>query len=369
MTEIKKTALRLKKPPCNNSEDDVPPRNVEDDSHPEKEGKKRKIDKVYAILEIEEEKGKLKELNLVQQLRRVEEIHENNKKLKEIWSRDRDGAGGTRNPAYGKHICDRITLSGLCDTVKECISVEKKELQLIEQRFEKLLAKINKEDPDDDETHPASTDKDRLGEMCEDRRDPAAAAAIRAVREARRRPLDDDDDTDKDTLEDLKKRVTDAEFKLSRLWDRVDRDAETTHFGMEKLNGRVDDLSKHVREFLENYALFHTKSYNKTLDRVDDLSKSVKDLEEWKNAAHKPKKAPEEGQVQDKRPDKRPGSRIQNRWEIHPGREVWVYSKTQRKPGVVKKVNIVKAIVNMANAEGKMTDYDVPFSLIGLRDE
>lgn len=183
MTEIKKTALRLKKPPCN-SEDDVPPRNVEDDSHPEKEGKKRKIDEVqrdgkelrrlhrlrhgvpdhpenkwvYDILEIEEEKGKLKELNLVQQLRRVEEIHENNKKLKEIWSHDRDGAGGTRNPAYGKHICDRITLSGLCDTVKECISVEKKELQLIEQRFEKLLAKINKEDPDDDETHPASID-------------------------------------------------------------------------------------------------------------------------------------------------------------------------------------------------------------------
>ena len=302
MTEIKKTALRLEKPPCN-SEDDVPPRNVEDDSHPEKEGKKRKIDEVYAILKKREETQKLKVLNLVQQLRRVEEIHENNKKLKEIWSRDRDGAGGTRNPAYGKHICDRITLSGLCDTVKECISVEKKELQLIEQRFEKLLAKINKEDPEDDETHPASVD------------------------------LTDTDDTDKDTLEDLKKRVTDVEFKLKRFIDVLHRDAETAHFGMEKLNGRVDDLSK-----------------------------SVKDLEE-KNKP--PKKAPEEGQVQ----DKRPGSRIQNRWEIHPGREVWVYSKTQRKPGVVKKVNIVKAIVNMANAEGKMTDYDVPFSLIGLRDE
>ena len=339
MTEIKKTALRLKKPPCNNSEDDVPPRNVEDDSHPEKEGKKRKIDEVYAILEIEEEKGKRRELNLVQQLRRVEEIHENNKKLEEIC--ERDGillSDGTNKPEYWKMINDGVTIFSLCDTVKECISVEKKELQLIEQRFEKLLAKINKEDP---EIH--------------DLTDTAK----------------DTEDTDKDTL-----RFTDLEFKLSRLWDRVDRDAETTHFGMEKLNGRVDDLSKHVREFLENYALFHTKSYDKTLDRVDNLSKSVKDLEEWKNAAHKPKKAPEEGQVQDKRPDKRPGSpdkrpgsRIQNRWEIHPGREVWVYSKTQRKPGVVKKVNIVKAIVNMANAEGKMTDYDVPFSLIGLRNE
>ncbi len=324
MTEIKKTALRLKKPPCN-SEDDVPQRNVE---HPEKEGKKRKIDEVYATLEIEEEKGKLKKLNLFEQLRRVEEIHENNKKLEEIC--ERDGillSDGTNKPEYWKMINDGVTIFSLCDTVKESISMEKTEielrvkgLQLIEQRFEKLLAKINKEDPeihDDDETHPASID------------------------------LTDTDDTDKDlkslyngTLEDLKKRVTDAEFTLKRFIDVLHRDAETAHFGMEKLNGRVDDLSK-----------------------------SVKDLEEWKNAAHEPKKAPEEGQVQDKRPDKRPGSRIQNRWEIHPGREVWVYSKTQRKPGVVKKVNIVKAIVSMANAEGKMTDYDVPFSLIGLRDE
>ena len=77
------------------------------------------------------------------------------------------------------------------------------------------------------------------------------------------------------------------------------------------------------------------------------------------------KKAPEEGQVQ----DKRPGSRIRFASEIHPGCKVWVYSKTKRKPGVVEKVNIVKAIVNMANAEGKMTDYSVHFKLIGLRDE
>lgn len=318
MTEIKKTALRLKKPPCN-SEDDVPPRNVE---HPEKEGKKRKIDDVYAPLEIEEERFKLKELNLFEQLKRVEEIHENNEKLEEIC--ERDGtllSDGTNKPEYWKMINDGVTIFSLCDTVKESISMEKTEielrvkgLQLIEQRFEKLLAKINKEDPDDDETHPASIDLTDTDDTDKD--------------------TDTNKDTDKDTLEDLKKRVTDAEFKLSRLWDRVDRDAETTHFGMEKLNGRVDDLSK-----------------------------SVKDLEE-KNKP--PKKAPEEGQGQDKRP---PGSRIKSKWEIHPGCEVWVYSKTQRKPGVVKKVNIVKAIVSMANAEGKMTDYDVPFSLIGLRDE
>jgi hypothetical protein len=307
MTEIKKTALRLKKPP----------RNSEDD--PEKEGKKRKIDEVYAILEIEEEKGKLRELNLVQQLTKLEEIHENNKKLEEIC--ERDGillSDGTNKPVYWKMINDGVAIFSLCDTVKECISMEKKEierrsekLQLIEQRFEKLLVKINKEDPeedpeihDDDETHPAS--------------------------------IDLTDDTDKDTLADLKKRVTDAEFKLTRFIDIFERDEQTTHFGMEKLSGRVDDLSK-----------------------------SVKDLEEWKNAAHEPKKAPEEGQVQ----DKRPGGRIQNRWEIHAGRDVWVYSKTRRKPGVIKKVNIVKAIVTMASAEGKMTDYDVPFGLIGLRDE
>tara|TARA_B110001450_G_scaffold151280_1_gene141206 strand:- start:4365 stop:5468 length:1104 start_codon:yes stop_codon:yes gene_type:complete len=338
MTEIKKTALRLKKPP----------RNSEDD--PEKEGKKRKIDEVYAILEIEEEKGKLKELNLVQQLTKLEEIHENNKKLEEIC--ERDGillSDGTNKPVYWKMINDGVAIFSLCDTVEECISMEKKEierrsekLQLIEQRFEKLLVKINKEDPehvrslfqssanwigsgdedpeihDDDETHPASASID----------------------------LTDTDDTDKDTLEELKKRVTDAEFKLTRFIDIFERDEQTTHFGMEKLSGRVDDLSK-----------------------------SVKDLEEWKNAAGsftflaasmvEPKKAPEEGQVQ----DKRPGSRIQNRWEIHAGRDVWVYSKTQRKPGVIKKVNIVKAIVTMANAGGKMTDYDVPFGLIGLRDE
>ena len=322
MTEIKKTALRLKKPP----------RNSEDD--PEKEGKKRKsrwiddmygerevvpIDEVYAILEIEEEKGKLKELNLVQQLTKLEEIHENNKKLEEIC--ERDGillSDGTFKPMYYKMIKDGVAIFSLCDTVKECISMEKKEierlvekLQLIEQRFEKLQAKIYKEDPeihDDDETHPAPASID----------------------------LTDTDDTDKDTLEELKKRVTDAEFKLTRFIDIFERDEQTTHFGMEKLSGRVDDLSK-----------------------------SVKDLEEWKNAAHEPKKAPEEGQVQ----DKRPGGRIQNRWEIHAGRDVWVYSKTQRKPGVIKKVNIVKAIVTMANAGGKMTDYDVPFGLIGLRDE
>lgn len=194
---------------------------------------------------------------------------------------------------------------------KKEIERRSEKLQLIEQRFEKLQVKIYKEDPeihDDDETHPAPASID----------------------------LTDTDDTDKDTLEELKKRVTDAEFKLTRFIDIFERDEQTTHFGMEKLSGRVDDLSK-----------------------------SVKDLEEWKNAAHEPKKAPEEGQVQ----DKRPGGRIQNRWEIHAGRDVWVYSKTQRKPGVVKKVNIVKAIVNMANAEGKMTDYDVPFGLIGLRDE
>lgn len=309
MTEIKKTALRLKKPP----------RNSEDD--PEKEGKKRKIDEVYAFLEIEEEKGKLKELNLVQQLTKLEEIHENNKKLEEICNRDgillSDGTG-LYKPVYLKMIKDGVAIFRLCDTVKECISVEKKEieqrvekLQLIEQRFEKLEAKIYKEDPeihDDDETHPAPASID----------------------------LTDTDDTDKDTLEELKKRVTDAEFKLTRFIDIFERDEQTTHFGMEKLSGRVDDLSK-----------------------------SVKDLEEWKNAAHEPKKAPEEGQVQ----DKRPGGRIQNRWEIHAGRDVWVYSKTQRKPGVIKKVNIVKAIVTMANAGGKMTDYDVPFGLIGLRDE
>ena len=326
MTEIKKTALRLKKPP----------RNSEDD--PEKEGKKRKsrwiddmygerevvpIDEVYAILEIEEEKGKLKELNLVQQLRRVEEIHENNKKLEEICNRD--GillSDGTNKPVYWKMINDGVAIFSLCDTVKECISMEKKEierrsekLQLIEQRFEKLLVKIYPEIHDDDETHPASASID----------------------------LTDTDDTDKDTLEDLKKRVTDAEFKLTRFIDIFERDEQTTHLGMEKLSGRVDDLSK-----------------------------SVKDLEEWKNAAHEPKKAPEEGQVQDSpgsRIQNRWESRIQNRWEIHAGRDVWVYSKTQRKPGVIKKVNIVKAIVTMANAEGKMTDYDVPFGLIGLRDE
>ena len=316
MTEIKKTALRLKKPP----------RNSEDD--PEKEGKKRKIDEVYAILEIEEEKGKLKELNLVQQLRRVEEIHENNKKLEEICNRD--GillSDGTNKPVYWKMINDGVAIFSLCDTVKECISMEKKEierrsekLQLIEQRFEKLLVKIYPEIHDDDETHPASASID----------------------------LTDTDDTDKDTLEDLKKRVTDAEFKLTRFIDIFERDEQTTHLGMEKLSGRVDDLSK-----------------------------SVKDLEEWKNAAHEPKKAPEEPKKAPEEQDKRPGSRIQNRWEsriqnrweIHAGRDVWVYSKTQRKPGVIKKVNIVKAIVTMANAEGKMTDYDVPFGLIGLRDE
>lgn len=308
-SDIDFQALRLAKPP----------RNSEDD--PEKEGKKRKIDEVYAILEIEEEKGKLKELNLVQQLTKLEEIHGNNKKLEEICNRD--GillSDGTNKPVYLKMINDGVAIFSLCDTVKECISVEKKEieqrvekLQLIEQRFEKLLAKIY---PDDDETHPAPASID----------------------------LTDTDDTDKDTLEELKKRVTDAEFKLTRFIDIFERDEQTTHFGMEKLSGRVDDLSK-----------------------------SVKDLEEWKNAAHEPKKAPEEGQVQDKRPGGRIQNRweirIQNKWEIHAGRDVWVYSKTQRKPGVVKKVNIVKAIVTMANAEGKMTDYDVPFSLIGLRDE
>ena len=326
--EIKKTALRLKKKPPRNSEDDVPPRNVED--HPEKEGKKRKIDEVYANLEIEEEKGKLKELTLVQQLTKLEEIHENNKKLREICERDgllpgMDFYDGALNPVYWKMSNDELTVCKLSDTVKESISVKKKELQLIEQRFENLLAKIYPAEIYDDLTDTDDADNPAPASIDLTDTDDADNLAPASI-----------DLTDKETLEELKKRVTDLDFKLSRLCDRVDRDAETTHFGTEKLSGRVDDLSK-----------------------------SVKDLEEWKNAAHEPKKAPEEGQVQ----DKRPGSRIQNRWEIHPDRKVWVYSKTQRKPGVVKKVNPKRAIVNMANAEGEMTDYDVPFSLIGLRDE
>lgn len=331
--EIKKTALRLKKKPPRNSEDDAPPRiarMMED--HPankssEKEGKKRKIDEVYANLEIEEEKGKLKELTLVQQVSKLEEIHENNKKLREICERDgllpgMDFYDGALNPVYWKMTNDELTICKLSDTVKQSISVKKKKLQLIEQRFENLLAKIYPAEIYDDLTDTNDADNPAPASIDLTDTDDADNLAPASI-----------DLTDKETIEELKKRVTDLDFKLSRLCDRVDRDAETTHFGTEKLSGRVDDLCK-----------------------------SVKDLEEWKNAAHEPKKAPE---VQ----DNRPGSRIQNPLEIYPDRKVWVYSKTQRKPGVVKKVNPKRAIVNMANAEGKMTDYDVPFNLIGLRDE
>lgn len=66
---------------------------------------------------------------------------------------------------------------------------------------------------------------------------------IRVKRENTQARADDETPTDKDTLEELKKRVTDAEFKLTRFIRILERDAMTTHFAMEKLSGRVDDLS------------------------------------------------------------------------------------------------------------------------------
>ena len=59
---------------------------------------------------------------------------------------------------------------------------------------------------------------------------------------------------------------------------------------------------------------------------------------------------------------------IKGRSDIYAGREVWVYKKTRRSPGVIKKVNIVRAIVTMANSQGIQANYDVPFTMLGLRE-
>ena len=59
---------------------------------------------------------------------------------------------------------------------------------------------------------------------------------------------------------------------------------------------------------------------------------------------------------------------IKGRSDIYAGCEVWVYKKTRRSPGVIKKVNIVRAIVTMANSQGIQANYDVPFTMLGLRE-
>ena len=58
--------------------------------------------------------------------------------------------------------------------------------------------------------------------------------------------------------------------------------------------------------------------------------------------------------------------------DIYPDCKVWVYFLRKgklRKPGVVKKVKISKAIVTMANSQGIQTDYDVDMDMLGLRDD
>lgn len=96
------------------------------------------------------------------------------------------------------------------------------------------------------------------------------------------------DDTDKDTLEELKKRVTDAEFKLTRFIDILERDAETTHFGMEKLSGRVDDLSKSVKD-LEPEAEAEPEPEPEAEYWVDeDGYECTDDVNAWKATQHGP---------------------------------------------------------------------------------
>ena len=51
---------------------------------------------------------------------------------------------------------------------------------------------------------------------------------------------------------------------------------------------------------------------------------------------------------------------------IKVGDKVWVVQKTKRTEGVVKKMNIKKALVDMKGSRGFTTTYNVPFSMLEL---
>ena len=51
---------------------------------------------------------------------------------------------------------------------------------------------------------------------------------------------------------------------------------------------------------------------------------------------------------------------------ISVGSKVWVVQKTKRTAGVVKKMNIKKALVDMKGSRGFTTTYNVPFSMLEL---
>ena len=51
---------------------------------------------------------------------------------------------------------------------------------------------------------------------------------------------------------------------------------------------------------------------------------------------------------------------------IKVGDKVWVVQKTKRTAGVVKKMNIKKALVDMKGSRGFTTTYNVPFSMLEL---
>ena len=51
---------------------------------------------------------------------------------------------------------------------------------------------------------------------------------------------------------------------------------------------------------------------------------------------------------------------------IKVGDKVWVVQKTKRTAGVVVKMNIKKALVDMKGSRGFTTTYNVPFSMLEL---
>ena len=51
---------------------------------------------------------------------------------------------------------------------------------------------------------------------------------------------------------------------------------------------------------------------------------------------------------------------------IKVGDKVWVVQKTKKTAGVVKKMNIKKALVDMKGSRGFTTTYNVPFSMLEL---
>lgn len=262
-----------------------------------------------------EERRKLKlELNLEQQLKKIEDLHENVCKLQEKFYGHGElivQSDGNMNPNYEQMISNKVTIGLLHDIVNEYISDEKKKIGDLEERFEKLEEKI---------TPPADSIDltDDEDQTCR-----------------KKRKLDDPK---------LEKRVEDLEERLSKLEEKATQKPPEGKTIVDEGELPSLEIQKETEESLQSFRK-HTersaiqKAYQERFNANPNLDTA--------RAAD---------------------ALIKGRSDIYPGCKIWFYKKTLRKPGVIKKVNIVKAIVTMANSQGIQAEYDIPFTMLGLRE-